>query len=142
MKSMFLRALGAALLLAVSLGASAAAFPRFEGLEQKLDLRPEQKVQFDIAVAATQRALLSVAFGALQVKEQLIDELAKPRPDVHALARAHEAAIEQSRPLFRAAGEEWKRLLAMLDDRQVAIAKDFLRDNLDRIFAGIDSPQR
>ena len=60
MRSQLVRVLGTALLFAVSLGAAAAALPRFDKLEEKLNLRPEQKTQFDIAVASTQRALLAV----------------------------------------------------------------------------------
>ena len=59
------RALGAAILFAVSFGAPAAASPRFDKLEETLKIRPEQKEQFDAAVASTQRALVSVALIAM-----------------------------------------------------------------------------
>ena len=36
---------------------------------------------------------------------------------------------------FREAGVEWKKLYAILDDRQVEIVKDFLRDNLGRLLS-------
>jgi CelD/BcsL family acetyltransferase involved in cellulose biosynthesis len=130
----WVRALGAAILLAVSFGASATAMPRFDKLEQTLKIRPEQKEQFDVAVGATQRALLSVALTAMQLKERLAQELSKPWPDLGALAEAHEAIIEQNRPIFKAAGEEWKKLYALLDDEQVEIAKSFLRENLSSLF--------
>src|ERR1700694_757122 len=126
----FALSVGAAILLAVSFGVSAAAMPRFDKLEQTLKIRPEQKEQFDVAVGATQRALLSVALTAMQLKERLAQELSKPWPDLRAFAEAHEAIIEQNRPLFKAAGEEWKKLYALLDDEQVETAKSFVRDNL------------
>src|SRR5439155_10295554 len=75
------RALGAAIVFAVSFGASAAARPRFDKLEETLKIRPEQKEQFDAAVASTQRALVSVALIAMQIKQGLGEELQKPRPD-------------------------------------------------------------
>ena len=129
-----LRAVGAALLLAVSFGSTAAALqPKFDKLEEKLKLRPDQKVQFDIAVATTQRALLSVALTAMELKEKFEAELAKPRPDFWVFADAHEAIVERNRPLFKAAGEEWKKLYALLDDDQVDVAKRFLRENLNRL---------
>lgn len=134
MTNSWVRALGAAILLAVSFGASAAAMPRFDKLEQTLKIRPEQKEQFDVAVGATQRALLSVALTAMQFKERLAQELAKPLPDLSVLAQAHEALIEQNGPLFKAAGEEWKKLYALLDDEQVEIAKSFLRENLSSLW--------
>ncbi len=135
MRSQLVRVLGAVLLFTVSLGAAAAALPRFDQLEEKLNLRPEQKSQFDIAVASTQRALLAVALTAMQLKQQLVDELAKPRPDFSTLANAHEALIEQNRPLFKAAGDEWKKFYALLDDDQLVIARKYLRENLDDLFA-------
>ena len=133
MKSSFYRAVGAALLLAVSFGSQAASLPNFGKLEERLKIRPEQKEQYDTTIASTQRALVSVALVAMQLKDNLAREFAKPRPDFKALAREHEALIEQTRPLFKEAGEEWKKLYAQLDDEQVEIAKSFLRENLGRL---------
>ena len=119
------------LLLALSFGAFAA-FPNFDSLEQRLKIRPEQKEQFDITVGSTKRALLGVGIAALQLKDRLVQELSKPAPDFRAFARANEDLVEQTRPLFKEAGEEWKKLYALLDDEQVEIAKAFLRENLGR----------
>lgn len=137
-----LRVLGAVVLLAFSLGAGAASMPKFDKLEQQLHLRPDQKTQFDIAVASTQRALLAVALTALQLKQQALEELAKPRPDFSTLADAHEKLVEQNRPLFKEAGEQWKKFTAMLDDDQLVIAKKYLRDNLDDLFARLGPVER
>jgi hypothetical protein len=142
MRSQLVRVLGAVLLFTVSLGAAAAALPRFDRLEEKLNLRPEQKTQFDIAVASTQRALLSVALTALQLKQQLVDELAKARPDFSTLANAHATLVEQNRPLFRAAGDEWKKFYALLDDDQLVVAKKYLRENLEDLFAKLGPIQK
>jgi len=129
----YVRAVGAAILLAVSFGASAAAMPRFDKLEETLKIRPEQKEQFDAAVGATQRALLAVAVSAMKVKQRIDEELSKPWPNFGAFYDLHEEILEQNRPLFKEAGEEWKKLYALLDDEQVDIAKRFLRDNLGRL---------
>lgn len=131
-----------ALLLVVSLGAGAASLPKLDTLERQLHLRPEQKTQFDIAVASTQRALLALALTALQLKQQAVDELAKPRPDLSTLADAHEKLLEQNRPLFKEAGEQWKKFTAMLDDDQAAIARKYLSDNLDDLFARLGPVER
>ena len=128
------RAVGAAILLAVSFGASAAAMPRFDKLEQTLKFRPEQKEQFDAAVGATQRALLAVAVSAMKVKQRLDEELNKPWPNLGVFYELHEEIVEQNRPLFEQAGQEWKKLYALLDPEQVDIARQFLRDNLGRLF--------
>jgi len=129
----YVRAVGAAILLAVSFGASAAAMPRFDKLEETLKIRPEQKEQFDAAVGATQRALLAVAVSAMKVKQRIDEELSKPWPNFGVFYDLHEEILEQNRPLFKEAGEEWKKLYALLDDEQVDIAKRFLRDNLGRL---------
>lgn len=123
----------AGLMLAVAGNAAAVSMPRFEKLEERLKIRPEQKEQFDLAVAATQRALLAVGLTAMQLKERLGQELLKPRPDLRSLLESHQAMIEQTRSMFREAREEWLRLYALLDDEQVAIAKSFLDEHLGRL---------
>ena len=115
---------------AASFGAHAAALPGFDELEKSLRLDPAQKAQFDTAVAATRRALLSVAFGGLQLKERIAEEFSKPKPDLGALARAQEDAIEQSRPLFAEARREWERLYAMLDPAQVRRVRAAVEEKL------------
>ena len=127
----FARSLFPLLLAFAALGASAAA-PNFDQLEQKLKIRPEQKEQYDLAIGATKRALLAIALTAMQLKERLAVELAKPNPDFVALLRSHQEILERSRPQFKEAGEEWKKLYALLDPEQVEIAKSFVRDNLSR----------
>lgn len=114
-----------------ALGASAAP-PNFGELEQRLHIRPEQKDQFDLAVGATKRALLAVSLMVLQLKERLAAELLKPNPDFNSLARDHEKILDQIQPQFKEAGEEWQKLFAILDDKQVEIAKAFVRENFSR----------
>ena len=134
MMSSWARAIGAAILLAASLGATAVSLPNFDELEQKLKIRSEQKDQFDMAVGSTKRALFAVGLAALQLKQRLTQELLKDRPDFGALMREQEAVVEQTRPLFREAGEQWKKLYAILDDEQVRIAKSYLKENFGRYF--------
>jgi hypothetical protein len=124
------------LLLAVSASA-AAQMPNFDGLEVRLKIRPEQKEQFDITVGATKRALLMVGIVAMQLKDKLVAELSKSAPDFRAFARANEDLIEQTRPIFKEAGEEWRKLYALLDHEQVEIARAFLREHLGRLLAYI-----
>jgi hypothetical protein len=135
MRILLSRAIAATLFLAASFGAAAQGLPRFEQLELDLKIRPEQKEQYDLAVGATKRALLAVGLAAIQVKERLAQELMKPRPDLRSLASVHEEVVEQTRPLFKAAGDEWRKLYAILDDEQVDIAKRFLRENLQRLLS-------
>ena len=128
-----LRAFLALLLVGLSLGAPAQSMPNFDDLEKRLHIRPDQKDQYDLAVGATKRALLSVGLAAMQMKDALVQELAKPSPDFRALARKQNQLIDDQRPLFREAGEQWQRLYRILDPRQVDTVRDFLRENLGRL---------
>ena len=128
--------IAALLLFSSGAGAYSINVPDFGILEGQLRLRPAQKVQFDIAVAASQRALMSVALSGLQAKERVAQELAKPMPDLNVLYQAHTDIVEMSAPLFRDAGNEWERLYRMLDRAQVAAAKAFLDDQLGPFLSG------
>ena len=132
MRSVSLRAFLALILVGLSLGAFAQSMPNFDELEKRLHIRPDQKDQYDLAVGATKRALLSVGLAAMQMKDALVQELAKPRPDFRELARRQNQLIDDQRPLFREAGEQWRRLYGILDPRQVDTVRDFLRENLGR----------
>jgi len=126
------RAWWAAMLVALSLGAHAGPLDRdFQKLERALRMNPAQKEQFDIAVGATQRALLAVAMAGMQIQERMRVEMDKPRPDLNLLYDIHEQVIEQNKPLFREAREEWMRLYALLDPDQVRVAKRYIEERLD-----------
>jgi hypothetical protein len=125
----------AAALAMVSLGASATRMEGLQQLERQLRLNPEQKAQFDVAAAATQRALVSSALSGMEFKERLGRELMRPRPDLEVIFQAQEAMVEQNRPLFRSARDEWLRLYAMLDEDQVKIAKAYV----ERTLLGVES---
>ncbi len=116
--------------MALSLGAAAQGFGNFSRLESQLKLKPEQKAQFDIAVQATQRALLSLGMVAFQQKQRIADEIAKPRPDIGVLADSQEQLLEMIRPHFREAREEWTRLYGLLEPDQVAIAKKYVEKQI------------
>jgi hypothetical protein len=122
---------------AVALAAQAQGFnlgPRYDELEARLKLNPAQKEQFDVAKGATQRALLSIGLVVLEIKGRLATELSKDRPDFESLARDPDAFVSQVRPHFREARAEWSRLYAMMDDDQVAIARDYM----DKQFAQLE----
>ena len=134
------RLLLALVLTLVSMAASAADFfsvpsPRFDELERRLQIRPEQKDQYDLAVGATKRALLAVGLSVMEMKQRLGEELLKPRPDFSNFFRGADKVFEQHRPLFKEAGREWDKLFKMLDRKQVDIVRDFLRENLGALLA-------
>jgi hypothetical protein len=125
------------LLFATPAAAYTIEVPDFGRLESELRLKPIQKAQFDIAVQASQRALMSVAIAGLQVKERLSTELAKPLPDLNALYGLHVEAYEMAAPNFREAKNEWERVYRLLDQRQIESTKRFLRDSLGPYALGI-----
>jgi hypothetical protein len=130
-----MRAFVAVLLLAATFGAQAQLLgPRYDELEARLKLTPVQKEQFDVAKGATQRALLSIGLVVLEIKGRLAAELSKDRPDFESLARDPDAIVAQVRPHFREARDEWSKLYAMMDDAQVAIARDYM----DKQFAQLE----
>jgi len=134
-----LRFVAAILLVGLSLAASAAsspiATPRFDELERRLQIRPEQKEQYEMAVGATKRALLAVGLSVMEMKQRLAEELMKPNPDFSVLFEGADRAFEQQRPLLDEAGREWKKLYALLDDKQVEVVKQFLLESLGQIGA-------
>jgi hypothetical protein len=127
-----LRIVAALFCLCLSTGATAQSIPtpRFDELERKLQIRPEQKEQYEMAVGATKRALLAVGLSAVEMKQRLAAELMKPSPDFSFLFNDADKVFEQHRPLFEEAGREWKKLYTLLDDRQVKVVKDFLSESL------------
>ena len=136
MKMASLRLVVTAWLAMIPFAASAATalnIPQLDKLEQTLHLTPQQKAQYDVAVAATKRMLMTAAILALQVKQRLQQEFARPRPDLGALADLREAIVEQTKPLRREARDEWLKLYAMLDDEQVAVLKSFIEDKFDQL---------
>ena len=130
------RAVVALLLMLLSMAASAQIpSPRFDELERHLQIRPEQKDQFDMAVGATKRALLAVGLSVMEMKQRLAEELLKPDPDFSRLFGGVDRALEDHAPLFKEAGREWKKLYAQLDAKQVETVKRFLLDNLGALGA-------
>lgn len=127
-----------ALVLVTASMATAAAVPRlhfeeFDRLERALDLTPEQKEQYDVAVGATKRMVLQVALVGLQMKERLAEELAKPRPDFGILREFRQSLVEDGRSLRREARDEWVKLYRMLNEDQLAAMRRFTERHFDHL---------
>jgi hypothetical protein len=141
---MFRIPLALALLLALvpslALAQWSEAMPDFAAFERAIGLKPGQKVQFDRAAGATKRALISSATAALEMKDRLQTELAKPEPDFLGLIAAQNAIVEMQKPLFREAAQEWQQLYATLDPRQAARAREYIEDKLRAFSAILPSP--
>ena len=126
------RAILALLLTLLSMSAAAQAIPspRFDDLERRLKIRPDQKEQFDMAVGATKRALLAVGLSFVEMKQRLAEELLKPKPDFSRLFDNADKVFEMHHPLFSEAGREWKKLYRELDAEQIKTVQRFLVDSL------------
>ena len=120
-------------LLAVLASPAYAADAELERLQRSLKLNPTQQRQFDVALQATQRAMLAIGMGALQFKARLGMELLKDRPDLNALAAAQDELLEISRPQVRAARDEWLRFYSLLDEEQVGAARGYMEERLRKL---------
>ncbi len=125
-------------LLMALFGGSVAAAPfdmeGLERLEKQLRMNPEQKAQFDVTVGASKRAMLSSAITGMEFKARLQRELLKPQPDLGAIFQAQEALVEQNRPAFREARDEWVKLYGLLDEEQVKLARAYV----ERTMLGVE----
>lgn len=106
-------------------------------LEQRLQLTPSQKAQFDRASGATQTALFSIGLAAMQMKGRLAAELAKDRPDFEALLRDQDDAMSLVRPNFEIARREWSAFYATLSAEQAKVAREEIDKRLGSIENGI-----
>lgn len=105
----------------------------FSELERSLRLNPYQKQQFDVATAATQRAMVAIGLGAIQAKSRIAQELLKEKPDPDAFFMAQEELVDFAKPHLRAARDEWLRLYALMDDDQVRTARNYIESRLRKL---------
>ncbi len=131
-----IRIILALLLVALSFGVAAQSFPfpDLDQLEAKLGIRPDQKRQYDATIDATKHALIEAALAASKAKDDISRELAKDDPDYTVLVRRQNALFEKQKPFFIEAGHQWDVLFKQLDDRQLKIAKGWIRENLGPYF--------
>jgi hypothetical protein len=66
------------------------------------------------------------------VKDAISKEMAKKNPDYITLILTQRDVLEQPKPLFEEAGREWEKLFKQLDDRQLRIARAWVKENLGK----------
>jgi len=96
----------------------------------RLNLNTMQQGMFDTAVADSKAAREAGRALHDKVKATLQAELAKPEPDLAAVAAAADAAIDQGRDKRRAIRAEWLALYATFTADQKAVVKDLLQKRL------------
>jgi hypothetical protein len=133
------RSILAAVAAFVAVGVSAApagfpgagiSFPAITKVEEKLNLTPVQKAQFDVALAATRAAFVSIEASHLELKVIAEKELAKTRPDLELLTAELDDAMDLNRIERQKARAEWLKLYPMLSDEQVAIVKAAMQEKV------------
>lgn len=96
----------------------------------QLNLNTMQQGMFDTAVADSKAARQAGRALHEKVKATLQAELAKPEPDLAAVAAAADAAVDQGRDKRRAIRAEWLALYATFTVEQKAVVKDMLQKRL------------
>ena len=96
----------------------------------QLNLNTSQQGMFDTAVADSKAAHQAGRALHEKVKATLQAELAKPEPDLAAVAAAADAAIDQARDKRKAIRAEWLALYATFTVEQKAVVKDLLQKRL------------
>ena len=96
----------------------------------RLNLNTMQQGMFDTAVADSKAAREAGRALHEKVKATLQAELAKPEPDLAAVAAAADAAADQGRDKRKAIRAEWLALYATFTVEQKAVVKDMLQKRL------------
>ena len=96
----------------------------------QLNLNTMQQGMFDTAVADSKAAREAGRALHEKVKATLQAELAKPEPDLAAVAAAADAAVDQGRDKRKAIRAEWLALYATFTVEQKAVVKDLLQKRL------------
>jgi Spy/CpxP family protein refolding chaperone len=96
----------------------------------QLNLNTMQQGLFDTAVADSKAAREAGRALHEKVKATLQAELAKPEPDLAAVAAAADAAVDQGRDKRKAIRAEWLALYATFTVEQKAVVKEMLQKRL------------
>jgi Spy/CpxP family protein refolding chaperone len=96
----------------------------------QLNLNTMQQGMFDTAVANSKAARETARTLREKVKAKLQAELAKPEPDLAAVAAAADAAHEEGRALRKSIGAEWLALYAQFSPEQKAVVRDLMQKRM------------
>lgn len=105
------------------------------GLKAQLNLNTSQQVMWDNAVAAGKAARDSGRANRQKVHDTLTAELAKPEPDLAAVAAAADAARDAGAATHRQVRDAWLNLYATFTPDQKTIVKNAIQDRLTRMEA-------
>ena len=103
--------------------------------KDKLALNTSQQGMFDKAVADSKAARAAGKTLHDQVKATLTAELAKPEPDLAAVAALADGARQQNAALRTSARDAWLALYATFSPEQKAVVRDALKSGIERMQA-------
>jgi LTXXQ motif family protein len=104
-------------------------------VKAQLGLSDTQQAQWDSAVAQSKAAHQAARTNFSQLKAATQAELAKPAPDLAALAALADDVQEQNVTARRVARDAWLALYASLSQEQKTIVRDAIQAKLDRMAA-------
>ncbi len=103
--------------------------------QSQLKLNTSQSGMFDNAVAQTKAAHATGRSLHQQVKDALTAELAKPEPDLAAVAAAADSTQQQGIALRRQVRDAWLQLYATFSPEQKAVVRDLIQQHMTRMAA-------
>ncbi|MGH8799788.1 MAG: periplasmic heavy metal sensor [Casimicrobiaceae bacterium] len=105
------------------------------GLQAQLKLDTSQQLQFDNAMALSQSAHQAMRGGFAQLKSATQAELAKPAPDLDALAALSDQVRQQNSGVHAKARAAWLALYDNLTPDQKRVVRDAISAGIARAAA-------
>ena len=99
---------------------------RAEKLATELKLTPEQRLQWDAQMQKSKSQMEAMRRAHEGVRDAMKAELAKPEPDLAALAAKADAMRDQGRAAHREIRDGWLKLYATMSPEQKGVVKKML----------------
>ena len=106
-----------------------------EAVKTRLNLNTSQQLAWDTAVAQTQAARQATRAGHTRVHDAVVAELAKPEPDLAAIAQLSDQVQADNRAQHVAVRNQWLAVYGMLSTEQKAVVRDVLVQRVARMDA-------
>jgi Spy/CpxP family protein refolding chaperone len=100
--------------------------------QAQLNLNSMQQQMFSTAVADSKKLHASTQAVRQKVRDVLKEQLAKPEPNLAAVAAAADAAIDEARLLRKPVRDEWLQLYATFTPEQKAVVRDLMQKRMAR----------
>jgi hypothetical protein len=104
-------------------------------IRAQLNLNTSQQQQWDAVVAQSKAARQAARANFAQLHTALQAELAKPEPDLAAVATVGDGVHQQNAALHKQVRDAWLALYANFTPEQKALARDAIKAGLDRLAA-------